>query len=164
MSEPKSNESDFPNAFENAFGRLQVAVLEACGRELGWAEKVAAGTRAGLEFAAADPAAAYVLTSEAFARGLEGVERHERLLDYLGERLLSGRRERPDGARLPEITERVIAGGIIALVSQRVDLGKADELEALVPEAIQFVLTPYLGGEEARLIATQVPPSSSEEG
>jgi hypothetical protein len=164
MSEPQHSPDDFAAEFEAAFACLQVTILEACGRERDWVRKIAAATRTGLEFAAANPPAAHVLTSEAFARGVEGVERYERLLDYLGERLRPGRQERPHGVRLPDITERAMAGGLLALVSQRIDNGKADELAALAPEAIQFVLTPYLGGEEARRVASQFHPSGSEQG
>jgi AcrR family transcriptional regulator len=154
MGAPRSAD-DFSALFEAAFARLQVALLEACRREDDWPEKIAAAVRAGLEFAAADPDAALVLTSEALAHGREGVARHERLLGYLGERLLPGRDEGPDGDRLPDITERAIAGGVLALVSQRVDRGRPEELSGLAAEAIQFVLTPYIGTEESRRLATR---------
>jgi hypothetical protein len=111
--------------------------------------------RAGLEFAATAPAAAQVLTNEALADGPDGIARQERLLAYLGERLRPGREERSEGDRLPGITERAMVGGIVTLVAQRLDQGREDELVALLPEAIQFVLTPYLGAEEARRIAAE---------
>jgi hypothetical protein len=41
------------------------------------------------------------------------------------------------------------------LVAQRVDLGRAAELPTLAPEAIQFVLTPYLGAAEARRVGDE---------
>lgn len=116
---------------------------------------MAAGIRAGLEFAAAEPAAAQVLTNEALAAGSDGVARHERLLAYLGERLRQGRGERPEGDLLPGITERAMVGGIVTLAAQRLDQGREDELPAIAGEAIQFVLTPYLGAEEARRIAAE---------
>jgi hypothetical protein len=158
MSEPALDPDDFSAAFEAAFARLQVGILEACTRETRWPQKIAAGIRAGLEFAMADVAGARVLTSEALAHGQDGIERHERLLAYLGEHLLAGRREGPDGERLPEITERAMVGGVVALVEQRLDLGRGEELQALVPEAIQFVLTPYLGAAEARRVGGETSP------
>lgn len=151
MDEPH----DFAYAFETAFGRLQVAILEVCAREETWSAKVAAGVRVGFELAATDPVAAQVLTSEALASGKEGLERYERLIAYLEDRLLPGRTERPDGESLPAVTERAMAGGIVTLVAQRIDQGRAEELATLAPEAIQFVLTPYLGSEEARRLAAE---------
>jgi hypothetical protein len=153
MNETPHTPDDFATAFESAFARLQVIILDACGGEDGWPAKVAAAVRAALEFAAADPAAAQVLTNEALAHGADGFARHDRLIAYFAEQLLPGRDERPDGEPLPEITERFMAGGIAMLAAQRLDRGRQDGLPALAPEAIQFVLTPYLGTEEARRAA-----------
>jgi hypothetical protein len=153
MNDIQDSSDGFADAFETAFARLQVALLEACGREGDWPAKVAAGVRAGLEFAAAEPGAARVLTNEALAGGVDGIARHERLLAYLAERLLPGRDERPEGERLPEVIERALAGGVVVLVAQRLGQGREEELQALAPEAIQFVLTPYLGDKAARRIA-----------
>jgi hypothetical protein len=48
-----------------------------------------------------------------------------------------------------------MAGGVAMLVAQRLDRGAASELPALAPEAIQFVLTPYLGAAEARRVGAE---------
>ena len=154
----ESQDADFAVAFEAAFARLQVTILEACQPQREWPAKIAAGVRSGLEFAAVDPAAARLLTSDALASGAEGIARYDRLVAYLGERFRPGREERPDGERLPGITERAMAGGVVTLVAQRLDRGRADELAALAPEAIQFVLTPYLGAAEAKRVAAESRP------
>jgi hypothetical protein len=52
------------------------------------------------------------------------------------------------------VTEPALAGGLVALVAGRVATGRAAELPGLAPEAIQFVLTPYLGTAEATRVAT----------
>ncbi len=155
MGKPEDSPDDFSMTFEAAFARLQVTVLEACAEAPDWPEKVALGVRAGLAFAAADPTAAQALTNEALAHGGEGVARYERLVSYLGERLHPGRDERRGGRELPGITERAMAGGVLTLVSQRIDQGRAGELTELAPEAIQFVLTPYLGASEAKSVAVR---------
>jgi hypothetical protein len=110
-----------------------------------------------LEFAAADPDAANTLTNEAMAAGRDGIARRERLIGYAAERLAPGRRLRPVND-LPQVTETALAGGLMALVAERVSTGRAGELPALAPEAIQFVLTPYLGAEEAHRVGTTGPP------
>jgi hypothetical protein len=155
MNGPQHSSKDFGKSFESAFGRLQVAILEACAQEEAWSAKVAAGVRVGFELAASDPAGAQVLINEALASGREGLERHERLIAYLEDRLLPGRAERPDGKSLPAVTERAMAGGVVALVAQRIDQGREGELAALAPEAIQFILTPYLGAGEARRLGAE---------
>ncbi|HWO15666.1 MAG TPA: hypothetical protein VNM89_03025, partial [Solirubrobacterales bacterium] len=60
-----SPSEDFANAFESAFARLQVAVLDACAREAQWPAQIAAAIIAALRFAATDPTAARTLTIEA---------------------------------------------------------------------------------------------------
>ena len=154
MAEVGHPPDEFSRAFEAAFARLQVRLEEACARSADWPAGIAAAIRAILEFAAADPSAANTLTNEAMAAGPDGIARRERLLAYAGERLERGRRMRPHARELPRVTEHALAGGVVALVGERVATGRAAELPALAPEAIQFVLTPYLGADEARRVAT----------
>jgi hypothetical protein len=153
---PKSfPQDDFSRAFEAAFARLQVVVEEAYVSRVAWPAQVAAAIRAGFEFAAADPGAAGLLTNEALAHGRDGIARYNRLIDYAAGLLAPGRDESPEGPLLPEILEYAVASGIATLVAQRVDQGRASELSALVPDAVQFALTPYLGSEAARQIAVE---------
>lgn len=148
-------QDEFVRAFEGAFARLQVVLLEACKRPRDWPRGIAAGVRAGLEFAAADPDAARTLTSEAMAHGVDGVDRYERLVAYLREQLEPGRRQLPSDEELPGVVEHALASGVLMLVAQRIDQGRAAELPALVPEVVQFVLTPYLGASEARQVSAR---------
>jgi hypothetical protein len=153
MDDPGPKPEDFARAFDSAFARLQVRIESACVAEGEWASQVAAGIRAALGFAASDPDAARTLTTSALGGGRAGFERYERMVSHLGKWLLPGRQMRPEGARLPEITERAMVGGVAMLIAQRIDLGGHDELPALGPEAIQFALTPYLGTADARRVA-----------
>ncbi len=148
-----SSHDDFPRAFEAAFARLQVVVEEAYVSQAEWPDQVAAAIRAGFAFAASDPEAADLLTNRALAHGSDGVARYQRLLGFAAGLLLPGRKHSSDGALLPGIVEQSVAGGLIMLVAQRVDRGRAGELPDLVPDAIQFALTPYLGVEGARRVA-----------
>jgi hypothetical protein len=144
---------DFANAFERAFARLQIRVETACATEVDWPAQVAAGVRAVLVFAVAEPAAARALTNDRPGRRRAGYARYERMLAHFGEGLLPGRELRPEGGRLPEIVEKSMTGGLALLIAQRLETGREAELPALAPEAIQFVLTPYLGAEEAGRVA-----------
>lgn len=153
---PKSSsQDDFSRAFEAAFARLQVAVEEAFVSRVVWPDQVAAAIRAGFEFAAGDPEAANLLTNRALAHGRDGITRYHRLIDFVAGLLAPGRDLSSEGALLPEILEIAIASGIATLVAQRVDQGRAGELPALVPDAVQFALTPYLGSDAARQIAVE---------
>ena len=141
---------EFSRSFEIAFARLRGAMDEACRAQSGWPRKVAAAIHAGLLFAKADPLAAQTLTNDALAHGVDGIARHERLIAYLREGLEPGRAERVTGEHLPDITEHAMASGVVMLVALRVGRGRQDELPSLASEAIQLVLTPYLGADEAR--------------
>jgi hypothetical protein len=143
-----------PEDFATAFARLQVRIESACVAEVSWPEQVAAGIRAALAFAATEPDVARQLTTDALAGGREGFIRYDRMISHLGEWLLPGRALSPDGERLPEITEKAMVGGVAMLVAHRVDLGRQAELPDLASEAIQFALTPYLGTQEARRVAS----------
>jgi hypothetical protein len=146
---------DFASAFEAAFARLQVRLEMACVGSDPWSERVGEAARQALEFAAEEPAAASVLTNTALGQSLDGIERYERLMAYLAGLLEPGRAESPHGADLPPTTERSLAGGVATIVANRVDRGRAEELPGLSAEVIQFVLTPYMGTEEARRLATE---------
>jgi hypothetical protein len=152
-NDPVRRPNEFSSAFDSAFARLQVRIESACVAEAEWPARVNAGIRAAIAFAATDPAAAKTLTTEALAGGRAGYERYDRMVSHLGEWLLPGRALRPEGAPLPEITEKAMVGGVAMLVAQRVDLGRHAELPELAAEAVQFALTPYLGTEEARRVA-----------
>ena len=153
MGEIADAKDDFAGSFEASFARFQVHVEEACAAGTDWPSRVASAIRAALEFAAADPIAANVLTNDALAAGRDGISRHRRLLAYVAHELAPGREQSPHGSSLPPLTEQALAGGLAGIVAERLTRGRAHELPALAPEAIQFALTPYLGADEARRIA-----------
>ena len=67
-----------------------------------------------------------------------------------------GRRHSDQGESLPPTLEETIVGGIFWVVYQRIVAGRPDELEGLLEEIVEFALTPYLGVEAAREVATPV--------
>lgn len=144
---------DFPTAFESAFARLQVLLETTCASGDPWPNRVTVAIRRALELAAAEPATASVLTTEALAQGVDGLDRYERLMTFLAGLLEPGRAESPHGPDLPATTERSLAGGVATIVAYRVDRHRAAELPGLAAEMAQFVLTPYIGTEQARRLA-----------
>lgn len=158
MDEAAQRQDGFSSAFESAFAMLRARIETACAGQPDWSSGVAAGIRAALVFAATDPVSARALTTDALAAGKPGFAEYERMIAYLRGLLLAGRDEHPEAERLPGEIERALAGGIAMLVAQRLDLGREDELPDLAAEAIQFVLTPYLGIEEAKRVAVARSP------
>jgi hypothetical protein len=153
MDDAAQRQDEFADTFETAFARLRIRVETACSSQPDWPLGAAAAIRAGLEFAAGDSNAVRALTTDALAHGKAGFARYARLTSYLSDLLLPGRDECPEAKDLPGETERALAGGVTMLVAQRVDLDRHAELPGLAAEAIQFVLTPYLGIDEARRVA-----------
>jgi hypothetical protein len=153
MGDVPGSPEEFASVFETAFARVQIAVEEASTGHADWASRIAAAIRAGLEFAAADPAAANVLTNEAIAAGPDGLARYRRLTRYIAAGLAGGRGQRPEDDEPPGLTEQALAGGLLGMIAERLTAGRAAELPALAPEAIEFALTPYLGTAEAKRIA-----------
>ncbi len=153
MDEGARQPDDFAVAFDSAFAALQVRVESACAAAGGWPAAVAAGIRSAFDWAAEEPRAAQLLTNDALAGGSAGFERYERMIAYVAELLAPGREQAEHGERLPEITERAMASGVAMLVAQRLSMAREAELPSLTPEAVQFVLTPYLGSGEARKVA-----------
>jgi hypothetical protein len=153
MGEGVRQPDDFAVAFDSAFAALQVRVESACAGARAWPAGAAAGIRAAFEWVADEPRAAQLLTNDALAGGSAGFERYERMIAYVAELLSPGRDQAEHGERLPEITERAMASGVAMLVAQRLSMSREGELPELAPEAIQFVLTPYLGSDEARKVA-----------
>ena len=153
MGSSAGQPEDFAFAFDSAFAVLQVRIETACATESAWPEQVGAGIRAAFEWVAAEPSAAQLLTNDALAGGSLGFERYERMIVYVAELLAPGHEQAAHGERLPETTERAMASGVAMLVAQRLSLGQEAELPAIAGEAIQFVLTPYLGSTAARRVA-----------
>ena len=67
--------------------------------------------------------------------------------------LRAGRQHYPDATDLPEITEQVLVGGIACLIGGALLDEDYERVAALEPELVEFLLTPYVGGDEAKRIA-----------
>ncbi len=146
--------AEFARSFELAFAKLQIAVETAYGAEPDWPMQAAAAIRAVVEFAADDPDAARALTVDSLARGGGHLAPHRRPVDHLARLLSAGRNQHPEGDALPGLLEDALAGGIFMLVVQRLEAGGAETLGALIPDAVEFALTPYVGRDKAREVAT----------
>jgi hypothetical protein len=143
---------DFARDFETAFAKFRVAVETAYAAEPDWPLQAAAAICAALEFAAEDPIAAYTLTVDSLAQG-SGHFTHRGPVECLAGLLAPGRDAHSEGEALPNLLEDALAGGIFMLTVQRLEVGDAGTLPALIPDAIEFALTPYVGRDRAHDVA-----------
>lgn len=141
-------------AGEEAMRRIADAVRAA---PPGWPERVRAGMAALLAFTASESALARVFVVESLSAGPAAAERYERTVRAVVPFFRLGRRNAKHGDSLPPTLEETIVGGIFWVVYQRIVTGRPEELENLLPEIVEFTLTPYLGVDEARRIAAPVP-------
>ena len=88
---------------------------------------------------------------EALVAGPVVVERYDAAIQSFVPYFQDGREGRPPEvlSRLSPTTEEALVGGMVSLISRRIIAGKAEELEELLPDLVEFTLTPYLGSAEA---------------
>ena len=133
-----------------AVERTLYEVEEAYDREDGpWPDKVGAGLGALLKLAAAHPGVARACLVEAPTAGPQAAARHEAALKRFVPMLEPGRELNPRSEMLPKNLEETLLGGVLWVINQRLIAGEAEQLRALLPEALEFLLRPYVGEEEA---------------
>jgi AcrR family transcriptional regulator len=157
-----SKEDCFLAASEFAVEEALQRVTEAASKVDSWPARVNVGLAAFLHYAATEPALARTCIVEALSAGPAAVERYESAIQAFVPFLRMGRTVSPRGEELPETLEETIVGGVFWILYQRIVMGQLEEIEALLPELVEFSLTPYLGAEAARRAATEVPTSTDD--
>src|ERR1700749_9214 len=56
----------------------------------------------------------------------------------------------PSAGDLPETLGETIIGGIFWVIYQRIVQGQKEQIETLLPDLVDFALTPYIGAESAQ--------------
>ena len=152
-----SKDDCFVAAYEAVMGELQERVSEAFDAEEDWPRAIKAGIAAMLEFLSSEPNLARLCMVEALVAGPVVVERYDAAIQSFVPYFREGREGRsPDVlSRLSPTTEEALVGGMVSLISRRIIAGKTADLEELLPDLVEFTLTPYLGSAEASKVAKQ---------
>jgi AcrR family transcriptional regulator len=152
-----SKDECFVVAYDTVMTEMRERVEGAFEGGADWAHAVRAGIAAMLAFLAAEPHLARLCMVEALVAGPAVVERYDAAIQSFVPYFQSGREGRSPEvlARLSPTTEEALVGGMMSLISRRVIAGKATELETLLPDLVEFTLTPYLGSAEAVQIARE---------
>ena len=140
-------------AHDLIFERFIGLIVRACNSEYKWPAKVKAAIGAALEFAAAEPEQAQMLTLDALAANVEVARRVLDSSDHLTALLSAGRRESAQADALPRLMEKALIGAISATIAGRLMNGEAQRLPELEPQLVELTLTPYIGAEAAKLEA-----------
>jgi AcrR family transcriptional regulator len=152
-----SKDECFVAAYDTVMDELRERVTEAFEEAGDWPQAIKAGIRAMLRFLAAEPNLARLCMVEALVAGPVVVERYDAAIQSFVPYFHSGREGRPPEvlARLSPTTEEALVGGMVSLISRRIIAGRTEQLEELLPDLVEFTLTPYLGSAEAAKIAKQ---------
>jgi len=136
-------------------------VVDAASKVDSWPGRVNSGLAAFLHYVASEPALARTCIVEALSAGPAAVERYERSIQAFVPLFRMGRKVSPHGEELPGTLEETIIGGIFWIIYQRIIMGQAEQIEELLPELVEFSLTPYLGAEAAKRAASEQPSAAS---
>jgi AcrR family transcriptional regulator len=152
-----SKDECFVAAYDTVMNELRGRVEAGFEGAADWPHAVRSGIAAMLAFLAAEPHLARLCMVEALVAGPVVVERYDAAIQSFVPYFQSGREGRSPEvlARLSPTTEEALVGGMVSLISRRIIAGKAEQLEKLLPDLVEFTLTPYLGSEEAAKIARE---------
>lgn len=155
-----SKEDCFLAASEYAVDEALRRVREAAAGVESWPAQVNAGLGAFLDYVAERPALARACIVEALAAGAPAAERHEQSIQAFVPFFRAGRELSPAGDELPPTLEETIVGGVFWIVHQRIVSGRVAGIEEVLPELVEFALTPYLGAAAAKRAAAEPSPAS----
>jgi AcrR family transcriptional regulator len=147
----------FIAAYDLVMAELRERVAQAFEEAEDWPHAVRAGIRAMLRFLVVEPNLARLSMVEAMVAGPVVVERYDAAIQSFVPYFRSGREGLPADVfeRLSPTTEEALVGGMISLISRRVLADRTAELESLLPDLVEFILTPYLGAAKAAAIAKE---------
>lgn len=139
------------DVYAEVTGFLCETMVKAGEGERGWGARVSRELEALLEVFAANPDLVRFSLLAPPAAGGEVAAVYRRFLERLLEVISAGR---PKRTRKPgPAAEYGLIGGLAALIGSALEEGGPESLRALVPEAVELVLTPYLGREAAAAAA-----------
>jgi AcrR family transcriptional regulator len=152
----ESKDDCFIAAYDAAVERIRSCVVEACDAAASesWPLRVSAALNALLKLVTPEPALASIVLVEGLRAGRGVYDRYQGGIESFVGLLREGAPELPGGGEVPEATDEAVVGGVASMLGRRVLAGEAEQLDQLFPEILEFVLSAYLGVEEARRIVS----------
>jgi AcrR family transcriptional regulator len=149
-----SKDECFLAAYDFAVTRIRSAAVDACAAvgSTDWATRVRVGVVALLTLLTEEPALAAIVLAEGLRAGRGIYDRYQAAVESFVPLLRGGAPDGPGGQPVPAATDEAVVGGVASLLSRRVIAGETADLTGLLPDVLEFVLTPHLGTEAARRI------------
>jgi AcrR family transcriptional regulator len=138
-------------AQQRAFDRLHAAIVTPCSAEAEWPQGVAAAVASALDLGVEFPDEARLILASSHPSSepqlaSEGISANEWLVALLRE----GSRRCPDAQSPSDLTEQAAVGAAISIVGSCLASDRVGPMPELTTALVQIILTPYLGGDEAR--------------
>lgn len=149
----EGKEECFLAAFDVVVAHIGDLISDAVEAAPDWPHQALAAAREVLAFLAAEPDLARLCLVESQSAGPAVAKRFHEAVRELVPPLERGRGERDGDRELPPNTEDSTIGALVSLASRKVAAGEAAALPELLPDFTQFILSPYLGPDEAERLA-----------
>lgn len=153
----EGKEECFLAAFEVLRDHLEHLMTAAVATEDDWPHRTIAALRAALDFFAAEPDLARLCLLESVSATPAIAIRFREAVLACVPALAEGRAELADPDSLLPETEDAILGGIVSLATRSIVAGETESLSALLPDLVDFALSPYLGAERAGELVQEIP-------
>jgi AcrR family transcriptional regulator len=150
----KDKEACFLETFDLCASWFCEQVEAAVAGEDDWRGRVRTGATEALRLLATNPLVAHLFAVEAAQAGLHGRERRDLMLQRFATVL---RADHPGRTDLPDDLADMLLGGFVTLVARYVDRGRTEQLPEATRGLVEYLLIPYLGGEEASALAGEMP-------
>jgi hypothetical protein len=138
--------------FSTSLARLQEAITNACRNHGEWPARVAAGIRATIMFAIANPDA---VRSLAIEPQLSDSSSHQRYLIEHFSAMFAAEALSPQ--RLAGSSDEAVVAVIAAVIGEHLRHDRLDQLGEMASELVYLSLLPYLGFDEAKSWAESAP-------
>jgi AcrR family transcriptional regulator len=149
----EGKEECFLAAFDVVVAHVRDLLAKAVEAAPDWPHQAIAAAREVLAFLASEPDLARLCLVESQSASPVIATRFHQAVRELVPPLAKGREERSEHRALPPTTEDSTVGALVSLAGRKVAAGEAEDLEELLPDFIEFILSPYLGPSEAERLA-----------
>ena len=139
-------------AIDSASAQMLAAIQPAVRRAPDWPQSIRAGFAALFNFLASRPALARLIVVEVYAAGPAAVMRRSENLQPLEALLAKGLEHTPNA---PEIAVEATAAVVYSLSYRRIREAGPESLPGLGPICTYIALAPFIGAEEAAVIANE---------
>jgi AcrR family transcriptional regulator len=148
-------EDSFLVAYEIGHNKILAHVRGAYNEQSDWRYGVRAAVSALFEFLASEPAFAHIALVDALSATSRSAERSRIGVSGFAQMLIPGLERVPEGTPPPPVTIEAISGGIFEICLHYALQRRIQQLPELTTSATYFALAPFIGSQDAALVAAR---------